>query len=682
VLVLLLLATGLFGYTLAIRKPWLGSLFSKINTNLTSFTLVFSQNWYEKNPIRLRFASIPEFDSIETGSTEKNLYVSWPPGYLLPIYLISKIHGHQPTAFTVQKFNLANHFITAFFLSMTVLLFLFYIEVGWAASLILSSIPVFVIMLMPANLWYQQMTYQAQQAVIPLFVLFVFLEVSRCLANKKSLRAAVSILQFCIFFLGTLTAYVFLFLGLSVYTARLVRKEIRTAFISFLKDSLRFWAPAILGLSLFALQLSLVGGWPLLISRFLARTGSAGGVDLWLSRFWNVHMVRAYGQGGKYLALLTVAGFFVCLILWLFMRFRHTRCDPRIEKILMLSGILLIPCILQVYMLRNHSWARGYTVLKFSIPLSVLPFVLLPLVVIFFVEGFLKKNELLFHSRAWNAGNKGKRYNLIIPALLFFGISILYAGTAHENYRKYFVKNSALEANNFHAQPYIFVRENTLYEDIVFSPIIEVSSRNKASLYYASKQIYKIMSLYDIYESVRSIKQEYRINILLRNDDDPPCYIKRLMNAADTVIERAPWKIARLKKSTFIHFLSGIKSELPFSRRRMDKRNLRAAVNNLRKSIVSKKHADALGFCNEALSIIEEHKAGRYHHRYYLLKLAILVNLGKYAEADHLVARARKIHFDHKDPLMRGWDPNPWSISYIWAALGKKRGGNYSIRSF
>jgi hypothetical protein len=282
------------------------------------------------------------------------------------------------------------------------------------------------------------------------------------------------------------------------------------------------------------------------------------------------------------------------------------------------------------------------------------------------------------YHRFSNIGGEKERHIIVILTIFLLAASILYAGATHKKYKEFFIKNSTLETSDLHAQPYVFIRENTGFGDVVFSPSIEVSTRNMAPLFYSAKQIYKILNVYDIYEKVRTIKQDYRINIVLKSDADPPPYIKRLMDAADEIIQRNPWRLIQLKKSSFINLFNEIRKGVSIDLYSQDKRRLYQAKTHLEKSILLNKHKDAIGFCDQFLSLIEKYDASRYYRRFYILKLAILINLERDVEADILLKRIRNIHFSHGDVFMWGWDPNPWSIGYILTALKK---GDLGLRT-
>ena len=60
-------------------------------------------------------------------------------------------------------------------------------------------------------------------------------------------------------------------------------------------------------------------------------------------------------------------------------------------------GMLLVPCILQLIVFSNHSYIHEFSVLKLSIPLATIPFVLLPITIFLFVEEYVNKKIKMYN---------------------------------------------------------------------------------------------------------------------------------------------------------------------------------------------------------------------------------------------------------------------------------------------
>lgn len=250
--IILLLSINLvvFEYTVEIREPWFGELSGSVDHEnghhhqwLTGSTLIFSINWYREGPLNTKFAMIENPKSIEFPTLDsRRLYTSYFPLSILPIYIISLIVGHEPTPAIIMDYNLLNHFLIAFFLSMIIFFFLRQLKIDLLNSFLFSIIPILMELLLPAPLYWLQNVYFADQAVILPFVICIFLEVLRDSVNNANHLKIVNILQNVILFLGFLTDWLFVFIALTTYTKSIISKEILISknITLFLKKSLYF----------------------------------------------------------------------------------------------------------------------------------------------------------------------------------------------------------------------------------------------------------------------------------------------------------------------------------------------------------------------------------------------------------------------------------------------------------
>jgi hypothetical protein len=643
----------------------LGSVYSEAHINLTAHTALFAKNWYRDGPLRLKFASIGEPLSIENQHRKRNIYISWPPGYILPIYLAAKIKGLEPSITTVQNYNLLGHFLTAYFLALTAFFFMIRIGSSYYTSLFLSVIPIVIILFTPANLWFLQMVFMAQQAVIPLFALFVLLEILRDFPMRKSRKRIINTVQIFIFFYGALTAYIFYMIGFIVYIKRLMTREIRYRFFLFIKDSLIFWAPAILSASLFALQITLLKQWPHLIFRGRIRSGLTGFSDFWLKKFWNTFFSAGYGSAGKYLIWGSTALFITVLIVVLVRRFRHHTVESPVQEILFLMGILLLPCFMQIYLFKNHSWGHQYTIVKFSLPLSLIPFILGPLLLARLMKPFLGK---LTRSLGFMFKTSPERIKAFISAaavIILFSGGLFYALSIHTDYKNYFTENRNLEAHNARIQPYHLVGRNTRFEDIVVSPGVEVAFRNKAPMVYTMKTIYKTNSIYDIHSLVWNLQQNYRVNILVNDQDlHPPFYIQKLIENADNNQKSGHWHLYQLKKESFLSQFSVMNKKAERQAYFQQRQEFRNSTSALIRALQKDDLYPALGHLNRMLAFFENHNAARYNQLFYQFKLILLHRLNKHTEASILEKKIQNLPHVYEVERIWGWNPYSWLRFY------------------
>ena len=260
-----------------------------------------------------------------------------------------------------------------------------------------SIIPLLLELMLPGTLYWFQNVFFTDQAVILPFVLYVFLEVIkdgiRIETTKNSrILSYLNIFQNIVLFYGFLTDWLFIFIALTIYIKRLIDGEIffsRKMFWNkkiyhFLKGSLKYWFAPLLAVFLFVLQILNLGTVGQTVSKALFRTAiSNGGLEyhnngliIFLS-----YISNAYGLVALALITTSLVFFLLMFIFLIFGRFKSHKNLYKIKKTMYLFGMLQLPCIIQVIVFSNHSIYHDFSVLKFSIPLATIPFVLLPVMI-------------------------------------------------------------------------------------------------------------------------------------------------------------------------------------------------------------------------------------------------------------------------------------------------------------
>lgn len=472
-------------------------------------TIRFTKNWVAESPLALRFAFFENPRSIEFPTLATRwFYPSFPPGNIIPVYIISKLTGHQPTPALVMSYNLLNHFLITLFLSLTVFLFLRSIRVQYTYSCLLSIIPIFVYLFMPGTLYYHQNVYFHEQAVILPFVLFIFLEVLLDVVKSKRAKATVKILQAFVMFFGILVDWLFLFITIAVYVKRAVTGEFGKKFWAFLKRSFFFLAPAMLALCLYLTQLAVLSGFGISLWRkILFRVGLSRDVSKYTKDFPKMiarHMSLLYGKISAVLLAITCFAVIAALVYLTVKLIRKKHVDGPLARTVALAGIIVVPCVVHPLVFRGHVVFHDYSVLKFAVVLSAVTFVLLPLMAILFLRsGHGEKASTL--NRAYM--NRKRMINVtVVIVLLLFAIGLSVSQLV--DFRRMFPK-----AQDFNIEK--FVGANTDYNDIVFSPYYQIPMEPAQQLSFSMKRVYLFSSIDDIMNKVREVKGDYVVNVLL-----------------------------------------------------------------------------------------------------------------------------------------------------------------------
>lgn len=554
---------GIFQYTVRIRKPWFGTLSTKHHQRNSVKELLYSKNWYREGALNLKFVMMKNPKSIEFPTLlSREPYISYPPGAVLPIYIISKLRRHEPTISLLMKYNLLNHFFIAFFISLIIFFFLLQLKFSYLNSFILSLVPISLELLLPAPLYWHQNVFFTDQAVILPFVLFVFFEVIRESIKNRKISISTNFLQSSVFFYGILTDWLFVFIALTVYIKRIFNGEIRKDFNPFIKMSLKYWFPALLALFLFAFQLYSLPAFSNIIERFLFRTGlNARGVGYivnFYNRFWEGHIAKGYGEVAIGLLWMSLFLFILSFIYIGFQHFHKRQVEERIKKTLSLISILLIPCFLYTYFFRNNSWIHDFSALKFSIPLATVPFILIPILIFSFLKIDLTNLSLGLRISYKNQ-KKEVKFKLPVMILCIIILVGIYLKNEHPRFKSFFpYPDKSLEKIGE------FISSNTQYKDVIFSPNFEISIKGSTLLYYSMKRVYKIDSIFDIYTKTNEIDSNFEINIFLidKTVSINSHGIKELISMAYDIKQIDNLYLYKIRKDDFLEKFEEIRNQV------------------------------------------------------------------------------------------------------------------------
>lgn len=546
---LFVLTLGIFAYSVEIRRPWFGDLSLGHHQWLSGSTIKFTKNWLHEGPLALRFLMLENPASVELPTlASRQPYLSYPPGAIVPFYLLCKLRGTEPEPARLMNFNLANHFLVALSMALLVFVLLRQLHVAHIGATLLATIPIMAVLLTPGPLYWHQNVFFSDQAVILPFAVFALLEVWRDRFHAKPARMAVGMAQSLVMFMGVLTDWLFVVVVAVVYGKRLLNGELGKGVTGFLAGSTRFLAPAFAALGLFAYQLYEQNAFQGLLGIYLARAGVAEVGAAYAQRFplvfWQRHIATAYGQPAVILLWTGLLVFGASTVRLLAHHLRGRPVNEASRNITNAAGILLVPCFAQVYALQNHSVIHDFSTLKFALPYATVPFVLLPLLVASFFGMDIAR------------GVSFRRVSVRVPvfAIVMVVTAAVLVLHEHPRFRKFFPR-----PNPEVAQLGRFVAENTEYRDIVFSPQLEIKNAPPQLLSYSMKLVYRTESVADIARKVGDAQDAaYVVNILVRSaPDSMPDYLNRLAAAAHTVREGDGYRLYKIAKTDYLGLTPG-----------------------------------------------------------------------------------------------------------------------------
>lgn len=538
--VLFAVVTVMFAASVNMRSEYKDYVSLDHHNHLTATSVVFTNFWLDDGIFHDRFAMMANPDSVEFSDLkDRSFYDSYPPGCIVPLYIMAKLSGKNEISFGfVQRWDLFNQYAVTLLLAFLVYLLFLRLKTNPYIAFAAAIIPAAVNLFMPGPFYFFHSVYFADQAVILLFVLAVFLEFLRFDCKNPKMLRALDIAGAVVIFAGILTDYLFLCVIAVIYVKRLALREISLkSFGGWLKDSLKFAAPAIIAAALFVLQLA-VNGPVRIINMFFFRTGvndTSGWTEHFERVFWKEHIVSAYGSNADIIIKLSLV--IVALMAAAYFIIKKMRKTENKNIVLLLSSaaVIILPCFMQVYLLKNHSAIHDFSTLKFSVVMSVVPYVIIPAAVIEFAR-LLKGGKL--------------PYTLIhgIAAVVFAASVCVFTGVTHaKNAQSYFPEPSeeVVKVGKF-------IRENTDYNDVVFSDNYEIFDANDypARLALAKKRIYKTEKISDIYAKVKDIEKDYTVNIFSFGSVNSQ-EIKKLADNADDVINGEGMTLYKISRDKF-----------------------------------------------------------------------------------------------------------------------------------
>jgi len=193
---------AIFALSVAAREERFGTLEGRGHEWLTGSAVKFTRNWHREGAWALRFAMLENPRSIEFSTLrDREPYVSYPVGCLLPIYAVSTITRREPSPAMVMSVNLAGQLVGALAVFALVLVALESLELGFALRATLGALAFMLYVFLPGPFYWLQNVYFSDQAILPFVVIAILLEV----VNDQAPRPGWMRLQSWVVGLGVFT---------------------------------------------------------------------------------------------------------------------------------------------------------------------------------------------------------------------------------------------------------------------------------------------------------------------------------------------------------------------------------------------------------------------------------------------------------------------------------------------
>lgn len=493
----ILLLTIIFTYSVKIRKPWYGQLADGNHQWVTGHTLLIVKQWYLESPMKFNFELPLNPPSIEFPTIkDRGIYFSFPSGFVLPIYIISQIKNHIPSAAMIMRYNLINQLLTTILLFLISYLLLKKNTISGWKNIILSFFISTLVIFLPGPFYWFQNTYFSQEAVIVPYCLIILLEIIK---NKKQkylfTTITESIVLFCAFWTDWLSFFIALTLFVNNSIMALKKKKIKGKIKRIMTQNLYIIIPCVMFISIFLLQTYSLDGLGTLGSRFIHRVSNLSLDNGENTTFTTLDFIKnytkyiktAFGYTGIALLIILTTTFLTSI-------FKKKHLDSENQ---LLANLILIPNLIEIITFKNHSYIHNFTTLKLLIPIVLS----IPLCV------SLIKKEFNINSLNLNLNIPlsyvKKKITIKFPLLLLLVMFLAYKAAATENKFHFFLK-----PNYFNQKITDFISENTNYNEVVFSPNYQIPLMPPQKLSLSLKRVYLIENISNINNYIKNIDSD------------------------------------------------------------------------------------------------------------------------------------------------------------------------------
>jgi hypothetical protein len=453
---------------------------------VTAQIYAWLQNWVHEGPLSIDFTmpylplSIESFDLRH----REELYRSYPPGVLIPPYLLFLLFKQAPISL-LTSYGLACHAISV----VSTVVAVFFVTVRAAAfvatpkaigpvlsaSLLAISAGIFMTVASGPSYFFTRI-YVFDTAVLPWFGLAIALEAIYT-TNLGSHRIArsVFVLQLVVFTIGLWTEWLFVILFFVWVTIRIVEPRLGIAGAISARRAVRMGGAVIL------INLILIFAWRLragidqsdnygiadefirTVYRFLYRAGATTQDTITMPAFLDrihLYLVSYFAINTfQFLLIFFASTLSVFLTLILTRKFERSELLWPLVSVATLSTV---PAFADLALLPQHAFYHDFTMAKFAFPMALLFLTLAPAAVSVF---FAKMSEKYLHS---SLASCETIYSVLACGAAIFGI--YFSMTRYDAPQRHFppVQGGIGVLGTI-------IERNVEYDDVVFSPQIEIA---------------------------------------------------------------------------------------------------------------------------------------------------------------------------------------------------------------
>lgn len=475
------------------------SIFEKI----TAFSAMVVNNWLMDGIAHDKFVMHGDFPSIEFEKNQnRSLYLSYPPGALIPLYLAAKITGKEEISIGfVKRFVQYEYYLSILFLGLLFYTCMMVLKIRFRPLLIiipivLSSLWAFL----PFNFFYMRNVYFTDEAVMLLFIIFLIIEILLYSKQFEKYTIPLHIIYAVVLLSGLLTDYLFFSVVFVTFCVHFINsfqdRPEKTILYNMFSETWVLIVSTIIAVSLFIIQLlSIPYGLTWLAVTFQIRTDwSADKIET---------LMHHFGNGFTFFFMPILIFVSVFCVIFYFIRKHYSKKN---QLIIHWLSIIVLSSVLHTVILQAHSALHEFSMMKYNLVFTFIIFSCLCWIC-------LSNRDYL--------GKAIKKYPAIILASIVLLIILCFSSLIIYDKKFYYARtcdsqdiyDGLICRANIPASK--FIRDNTNYYDVIFSPDYEINYDILFTndLVVSKKRIYKALDLEDI--PLKDLPDNAVINILI-----------------------------------------------------------------------------------------------------------------------------------------------------------------------
>ena len=504
--ILLMLFFVVIGYNQFHDKAFTGSEAQGTHIWLSASTVKFVNNWLKEGALNLNFIMYEYPDSIEFNNIhEREAYISYPPGTIIPVYLTARLLNRDEIQLGFLKQFLRFKYLADSILICLIIFSFLVIILNYKSDILtyfLSLFFTYVWIILPINLYYLRNVYFSDQMILTVVFFYTLLLIIKQVEIKNNV---LNILHYTLMIItsifGILTDWYFCFvIFISWLVQMLVIKLNKSSIKYYFTESIVYVFPVFIGLGLFTWQVINIPDYSSIIRNIMNFRiyGEVSYIDNNI-----IGIIINFINNYSILALLILIVPFLLIIYGLI---KKEHFFYACNNFLPVFAIIFFPPFFQILILQNHSAVHEFSMLKFSLPIIIS--IIISITLIF--HYFRIANLNVF----FNTINEGKANAIKIPVIIIAMIfSLVTFSWFHNDYR--YITNRMGVIESFERE--MLIRENTKYEDVIFSFTESISANPPMYLAVSKKAVYQIDSFNDIHNRFPNLTDQANILFIIKN---------------------------------------------------------------------------------------------------------------------------------------------------------------------